>query len=222
MTTGSEIEPMTTASHKPGVRGPGAGPTDARRRYLDQGIGATVIQVLQGDCYVSAAPDEVLTTVLGSCVSACVRDPVARCGGMNHFLLPAGRERPVEDIAAASLRYGSFAMEQLINTVMASGGHRERLEIKVFGGANVMRGMTAIGHRNADFVEEFLRSEGFEVAAQHLRGIWPRKIQFFPHSGQVRMRELKDGSATGLIGREVREGPRVAANPAGGTIELFD
>lgn len=195
---------------------------DGRRRYHDKSIGATIVQVMQGDCYVSSAPTEVLTTVLGSCVSACVRDPIARCGGMNHFLLPAGREQVEADVATASLRYGSFAMEQLINAVMAAGGQRDRLEIKVFGGANVMRGLTAIGHRNADFVEEFLTSEGFTVAAKHLRGIWPRKIQFFPHSGQVRMRELKDGSAVGLIEREERESPRVAAKPVSGTIELFD
>ena len=195
---------------------------DERRRYVDSAIGATVVQILQGDCYVSAQQDEVLSTVLGSCVAACVRDPVIRCGGMNHFLLPAGKEQSAANVATASLRYGGFAMEQLINAVMAAGGQRDRLEIKVFGGANVMRGMTAIGHRNADFVEEFLTTEGFAIAARHLRGNWPRKILYFPHSGQVRMRELTDGSAAGLAEREVHSSPRIAAKPAAGSIELFD
>lgn len=197
-------------------------PVVDRRRYFDSKLSATVVQVYQGDFYVGSAPDEVLATVLGSCVSACVRDPVARCGGMNHFLLPAGRENSENDISGLSLRYGGFAMEQLINAVLAAGGQRDRLEIKVFGGANVLRGHSGVGHRNADFVEEFLAAEGFRIAGKHLRGTWPRKLQFFPHSGQVRMREIKEQSATRVFEQEVRASPRPATNPAAGSIELFD
>lgn len=194
-----------------------------RRRFYDANLQATVVQVYQGDFYITHSPDEVLTTVLGSCVSACVRDPVVQCGGMNHFLLPAARDQADSNVAALSLRYGSFAMEQLINAVLAAGGQRDRLEIKVFGGANVMRGLTAdIGHRNADFVEEFLKSEGFGLTARHLRGTWPRKVQFFPHSGQVRMREIKESAVPGIFEREARAAPRATAKPIAGTIELFD
>lgn len=198
------------------------GTDESRRRYRDASLGATVVQVLQGDCYVTSAPDEVLTTVLGSCVSACIRDPVTRCGGMNHFLLPAGQQMSEADLTMASLRYGGFAMEKLINSIMAAGGERGRLEIKVFGGGNVMKGLSEIGHRNAEFVEEYLQAEGFTITAKHLRGDWPRKVQFFPHSGKVRMRELKDRSAAKLIQQEVRAAPRIADLSTAGSIELFD
>lgn len=210
--------PRTETDPSRPIRGTG----DARRRYRDANLDATIVQVLQGDCYVTAAPDEVLTTVLGSCVSACIRDPVIRCGGMNHFLLPAGHDMSEADLTMASLRYGGFAMEKLINSVMAAGGSRDRLEIKVFGGGNVMKGLSKIGNRNAEFVEEYLKAEGFRIAAKHLRGDWPRKIQFFPHSGQVRMRELKDNTAERLFQQEVRAAPRVASTPTSGSIELFD
>lgn len=192
-----------------------------RRRYFDSELHATIVQVYQGDYYISGEPDEVLSTILGSCVSACVRDPVVKCGGMNHFLLPAGRDE--SNLVALSLRYGGFAMEQLINAVLSAGGQRDRLEVKVFGGANVVRGLSAdIGHRNADFVEEFLKLEGFTPSAKHLRGTWPRKLQFFPHSGQVRMREIKESSVPGIFEKEVRAAPRAATKPVAGTIELFD
>lgn len=194
-----------------------------RRRFFDSNLQATVVQVYQGDFYVTAAPDEALTTVLGSCISACVRDPVTKFGGMNHFLLPAGKEQHESSGAALSLRYGSFAMEQLINAVLSAGGQRDRLEIKVFGGSNVMRGLSGeIGHRNADFVEEYLKQEGFKLTARHLRGTWPRKVQFFPNSGQVRMREIKESAVPGIFEREVRASPQVATKPVSGTIELFD
>lgn len=193
-----------------------------RRRYFDSNLGATVVQVYQGDFYVCGDEDEILATVLGSCISACVRDPVVRCGGMNHFLLPSGRQLTNDDPAGLSLRYGSFAMEQLINSVLAAGGQRQRLEIKVFGGANVVRGLSDVGHRNAEFVEEFLDKEGFTIAGKHLRGTYPRKLQFHPHSGQVRMREIKEKAAVKVFEQEVRASPRVATKPAAGTIELFD
>lgn len=214
---------MTLGSTRPSQSRSQGEDSVERRRYFDSNINATVVQVYQGDFYATAAPDEALNTVLGSCISACVRDPVTKFGGMNHFLLPAGQDQPVSSGAALSLRYGSFAMEQLINAVLSAGGKRERLEIKVFGGSNVMRGLTSeIGHRNADFVEEYLKQEGFALTAKHLRGNWPRKVQFFPHSGQVRMRELKESAAAAIIERETRASPRIVTKPTSGTIELFD
>ena len=192
-----------------------------RRRYFDNRLKATVVQVLQGDYYVSGDAGEVISTILGSCVAACIRDPIVRCGGMNHFLLPEAKQDK-EGVAGLALRYGSYSMEQLINAILARGGRRERLEVKVFGGANVIKGMSKIGYKNADFVERYLKREGLQIAGGHLRGLWPRKVLYYPTVGQVRMRELKDGAASKVFDKEANLAPRTVATDDAGSIELFD
>lgn len=191
---------------------------DERRRYFDKRFGGYVVQICQGDFYVTNRKDEVLSTILGSCISACVRDPVLRLGGMNHFLLPSTSD-PDEE-AMASLRYGSFAMEQLINDILKSGGRRDRLEIKVFGGGNVVKNILGVGHKNADFIETYLENEGLPIAAKHLRGNSPRKILYFPQTGRVKMRELASVAATELHQREISRAVRVEKTDD--AIELFD
>ena len=195
---------------------------DGRRRYFDNRLNVTVVNVFQGDFYVSTTPGEMLATVLGSCIAACVRDPIAKCGGMNHFLLPAGKQATDSDATGLALRYGSYSMEQLINGVLAAGGRRERLEIKVFGGANVVRGLSGVGHKNSAFIEEYLLNEGFDIAAKHIRGSWPRKVHFFPDTGQVRMRELKGKTAERVFDKETKLRARPKVPETAGTIELFD
>jgi chemotaxis protein CheD len=192
-----------------------------RRRYFDSRLKSTVVQVLQGDYYVSGDAGEVISTILGSCVAACIRDPITRCGGMNHFLLPEAKQDN-EGVAGLALRYGSYSMEQLVNAILAQGGRRERLEVKVFGGANVVKGMSKIGCQNADFVERYLKREGFQIAGGHLRGLWPRKVLFYPATGQVRMRELKNDSAAKVFDKEVNLAPRPVPADDAGSIELFD
>lgn len=193
---------------------------DGRRRYFDAGLGMTVVQVLQGDHYVTSRKDEVLTTVLGSCISACIRDPLLGCGGMNHFLLPDGGG--ADDSVSVRMRYGAYAMERLINDILARGGRRERLEIKVFGGGNVVAGLGGVGHRNADFVEAYLEAERLAIAASHLRGTLPRRIQYVPRSGRVRLRELSTDTARDIAARERRRQVRVVQATAAGDVELFD
>jgi len=129
--------------------------TSGARRYRDPRFDAIAVKVFPGDHYVTAIADEMLVTILGSCVTACIRDPLAAVGGMNHFMLPEATGAGW-DTASASMRYGNVAMERLINDILARGGARQRLEIKVFGGGNVMNGTTNIGHRNAEFVEQYL------------------------------------------------------------------
>lgn len=192
---------------------------DNRRRYFDRSLGCNVVQVFQGDYYVTNRSNEVLTTVLGSCIAACVRDPRTGYGGMNHFLLP---DAGGGDATGVSLRYGSFAMEQLINDVLARGGQRESLEIKVFGGGNVVQGLTGVGHKNADFIETYLRNEGFIIASQHLRGHSPRKVQYFPRTGRARMRELASSMGKTILEKEVSQTVRTNVNEDSGAIELFD
>lgn len=196
-------------------------PAPARRRHFDPALGLTVVQVLQGDYYVTSRRDEALTTVLGSCIAACVRDPLLGCGGMNHFLLPEAAGPASDLVATARLRYGVHAMDRLIADVLALGGRRERLEVKVFGGGNVVAGLGAVGHRNADFVEDYLRRAGLAVAASHLRGTASRRIQYVPRTGRVRLRELAPEVAAAVPRHEVRRMPRVVAGP-GGSVEVYD
>lgn len=159
-------------------------------RYFDPYFERPTIKLLPGQ-YYATEHDEMLVTVLGSCVSACLRDPIARCGGMNHFLLPAPTPNHSHRFDAAS--YGVHAMELLINDLLKRGALRERLEAKVFGGGAVVDALTRlnVGRNNANFVNSFLRTEGIPVVAGDLEGPHPRKVYFFPRSGEVRVKYLK-------------------------------
>ena len=164
--------------------------TFAAHHYFDREFGLAAVKLLPGEYYVTSS-DMVLTTVLGSCVSACVRDSTAGVGGMNHFMLPEDGD-PTHRDATAAMRYGAYAMEMLINELFKAGAKRERLEAKVFGGGAVLANMTMlnIGERNADFVLRYLHMENVRIAAQDLRGKLPRRINYFPLTGRVTMRKL--------------------------------
>ncbi|MEM6667147.1 MAG: hypothetical protein AAF638_12185, partial [Pseudomonadota bacterium] len=178
------------------------------------------LNVVQGDCTVISDPSAALTTVLGSCIAACVRDPEVRVGGMNHFLLPADRG----DQNDASLRYGCYAMEALINQVLQRGsGRRESLEIKVFGGANVNAGLGHIGHANADFVEDFIRRERLRIVSSDLRGAAARKVLFHPVTGRAFVKHV-GGNQSDLVREELATAKTALDTISGGgddAIELF-
>lgn len=147
--------------------------------YYDRTFDCDAAKILPGEFYFTGK-DMLIVTVLGSCVSACIRDRVSGVGGMNHFMLPDGgadSDNPV----SASMRYGTYAMEVLINELLKAGAKRENMEAKVFGGGNVLRGFTAInvGERNAKFVLDYLRAERMRVIAEDLNDIYPRKVYFF-------------------------------------------
>jgi chemotaxis protein CheD len=137
------------------------------------------IHVIQGEFHVAEGDDVVLTTILGSCVAACIRDPMTGVGGMNHFLLPgeAGDE---------GLRYGVQSMELLVNAMLRRGARRERLEVKLFGGAHLFDGLSDVGAQNSTFAERFVRDEGLNYVGGSLRGDRARRIQFWPSSGRAR------------------------------------
>jgi chemotaxis protein CheD len=189
-------------------------------RYFDAHFNATAVKVLPGDHYVTDSPDEMIVTVLGSCVAACIRDTLIGVGGMNHFMLPESADGGW-GTASASMRYGNFAMEQLINDILKAGGARNRLEVKVFGGGNVLVSSAGIGHRNADFVEEYLRNEGLAIAASDLRGLLPRRVHYFPHTGRVMMLALKRQEDLAVLGHEQIYKSRLGAAPVSGDAELF-
>ena len=189
-------------------------------RYRDPRFDAVAVKVFPGEHYVTDSAGEMLVTVLGSCVAACIRDPVIGVGGMNHFMLP---ESGGDGWGGASpcMRYGNVAMERLINDILARGGLRQRLEIKVFGGGNVMRGSSNIGHRNADFVEEYLAAEGLRITAAHLRGDLPRRVHFFPATGQVMLLELRRPEEIAVVKCEAKYKSKLLFEPVPGSVELF-
>ncbi len=190
------------------------------RRYRDPRFDAVAVKVFPGDHYVTADADEMLVTILGSCVTACIRDPLIGVGGMNHFMLPESGGAGW-DTASASMRYGNVAMERLINDILKRGGARERLEIKVFGGGNVMNGTTNIGHRNAEFVEEYLAAEGLPIAARHLRGNLPRRVHYFPATGKVMLLELQRSEQEEVVRSEASYKNKIQVEPEVGSVELF-
>lgn len=193
--------------------------TEARRLSgrpcPDPRTGRAVIKLGPGDHAVIDAPDTLLLTVLGSCVAACIRDPVAAVGGMNHFMLPKSPDGRW-GIASSSLRYGNFAMEQLINDILRHGGRRERLEVKVFGGARIGPDTSEIGTRNAKYVEDYLKAEGLMALVSDLRGNRARRLAYLPVSGRAFMTELPDPSHD-IIASERKFHPP----PPYGTVELF-
>lgn len=155
-----------------------------RRRFFDRRLNAMVVSVCQGDFYVTSRPNELLSTVLGSCIAVCMRDPVVGCGGMNHFLLPT-QNGLADELPSPVLRYGSYSIERMTNALLAYGACRSRLEIKVFGGANIVAGIRNFGHSNADFVEKYFAREGLRIAAKDLRGVKTRRLKYFPFSGRA-------------------------------------
>lgn len=188
----------------------------APRRYLNARDGLLHTQITQGEAYISAQENEVVTTILGSCVAACIRDPVARVGGMNHFLLPEGSGRD-----RAAMRYGVHSMELLINALLGHGAQRDRLEAKLFGGANVIASQSGIGWRNAEFAERFLADEGVPVVGGDLRGHAPRRIQYWPASGRARQQAIVTDAAT-LVSRELSEAQQEYNNAGeADNVELF-
>lgn len=140
------------------------------------------IVVMQGKYQISARPEVVLSTLLGSCVAMCLHDPIAGVGGMNHFLLPG----PDAADHASSLRYGAYAMELLVNGLLATGARRSQLRARLFGGARMLAGLTDLGARNAEFAETYLRRENIAYAGGSLRGDRGRRVEFWPHTGRTR------------------------------------
>lgn len=194
---------------------------DGTRRYYDQNFEVTVVKLFSGDCYVTNAPDEMLVTILGSCVAACIRDPVVGVAGMNHFLLP-GDPGATSNGASDAARYGAFAMEKLINSILALGGRKERLEIKLFGGGNVIDSSAMIGTKNIAFVKDFLKREGYGLAASDLGGDQPRRVHYFSADGRVKLRKLQRKEDLRIISEEREYEHVLSEKPVEGSIELFN
>jgi chemotaxis protein CheD len=207
------------------TRAPEAGGSTTTSRIFDASLGCWTTKVQPGEFYITVAhADEAITTVLGSCVAACIRDPDAAIGGMNHFMLPEESQHGRDDWRQAvglATRYGSYAMESLINGLLKLGARRERLEIKLFGGGQVLDVDIPVGLRNIDFARRWLEMEALPVVAQDVGGKVPRRIVYYPASGTVKVKQLRAIESREVVNNERRYLGDVAAQPLVGEIVLF-
>lgn len=196
-------------------------PHIAPNRYYDRHFERDAVKILPGE-YYATTQQSLIVTVLGSCVSVCLRDPVSGVAGMNHFLLP--HEGGSGDVLSESARYGVYAMDILINHMLKLGASRYRLEAKVFGGGNVLKGFTStsVGERNSEFVLDYLKTENIPVLAKDLLDIFPRKVYFFAESGQVLVRKIKSLHNTTIMDRESAYRMQLRNSRSSGDVELFD
>lgn len=194
------------------------------RRNWNNVLSTYAARILPGEYYVTRHREGVSTT-LGSCISACIRDSVFGIGGMNHFMLPAGSGGDADDWKATGLgaatRYGNYAMEHLINEIMRNGGKRENLEVKIFGGGRIIEKSTEVGARNIAFVRDYLSAEGLKVVAEDVGDIYPRMVIYFPASGVAKVKRLRSLHNNVIASQEKSYVDSIAAKPVAGDVELF-
>jgi chemotaxis protein CheD len=203
---GSRLERLKAAPRKPG---------EASFFFFDAHFRNDAVKVLPGEYYVDTE-DLIVTTTLGSCIAACLYDRQARIGGMNHFMLPGGQ--------ADSGRYGTYAMELLINEMMKRGASRLTMEAKIFGGGAVISGMNSlnVGERNTTFVMDYLAVERIPVVSKDVMDVYPRKVCFLPASGKAMVKRLAPTNAEALAQQDRLAAQKaLPASTGGGSIDLF-
>ncbi|HEY9066897.1 MAG TPA: chemoreceptor glutamine deamidase CheD [Burkholderiaceae bacterium] len=192
-------------------------PGEASFFYYDAHFKNEAVKILPGEYFVYAE-DILIMTTLGSCIAACLWDRDAKVGGMNHFMLPEGEGD------AGSGRYGSYAMELLINELLKRGAARHSLEAKVFGGGQVISGMNTmnVGERNTHFVTEYLKTERIPIVSKDVLDIYPRKVCFLPASGKAMVKRLAPTNPEALAAQDRAAAQKaVPANTGGGSVDLF-
>jgi chemotaxis protein CheD len=193
-------------------------------RYWDHERGIIAAKILPGEYYVTLE-NELIATVLGSCVSACIRDKESGIGGMNHFMLPetsSGKPKQgSETIIGIATRYGNYAMEHLINTILSNGGKRKNLEVKAFGGGKIIPTLSDVGMKNINFVLDYIDQEGLKLLSQDLGDIYPRKVIYSPKTGKVIMKKIQDLHNDTIAQRERQYFNSLKNVPVEGDIELF-
>jgi len=197
-------------------------------RYWDKMHEVWAAKILPGEFYVSTH-GEMISTVLGSCISVCIRDKKKGIGGMNHFMLPQNNEFSSENWgnnpATSASRYGNWAMEYMINAILKRGGEKKNFEVKVFGGGQMMAKMTDIGQKNILFVYQYLAEEKLKIEASDVGDIYARKVLFFPDTGNVKVRRIKNVKNDTIIRRETEYEKHVSVDDkvksSANNIELF-
>ncbi|MGY4830416.1 chemoreceptor glutamine deamidase CheD [Sphaerotilaceae bacterium SBD11-9] len=203
---GSRLDKLKNQSRKPG---------EASFFFYDAHFKNDAVKILPGEYFVYDE-DILIMTTLGSCIAACIYDRQAKVGGMNHFMLPDG--------AGDSGRYGSYAMELLINEMMKRGASRMTMEAKVFGGGQVVSGMTTmnVGERNTNFVMDYLKTERIPVVSKDVLDVYPRKVCFLPGSGKAMVKRLAPTNTDALLAQDRAAAQKaVPAATGGGSVDLF-
>jgi chemotaxis protein CheD len=193
------------------------------KRFWDQSRDMPMVKILPGEFYVTTQ-DEIVATVLGSCIAACIRDRRTGVGGMNHFMLPQSDDSSGGSWGsgvAVHNRYGNFAMESLINTILKHGGERQYLEVKLFGGGRILAQMTDVGRRNIEFVLNYVEKEHLDVSSQDLGDVCPRKVLYYPLSGRVQVKKLRAIHNDTIAVREKSYLQELQEQPVEGDVELF-
>ncbi len=191
-------------------------------RYWDPRMRQPAAKILPGECYVSKT-GEMIVTVLGSCIAACIRDTRLGVGGMNHFMLPIRAGTKSDSAITSELAYGNWAMEYLVNEILKQGGKKSNLEVKLFGGGKVLSNLSQIdiGGRNIEFVLDFIDKEGLSVRAHDLGSDCPRKVLYFPDTGAVKLKRLKSRANDTIERREREYYDTMTKKPDQSDIELF-
>lgn len=205
------IAPLTTRTHRT-LRG-----FSELHHYWDATASSWIVQILPGEYYVSDQ-NEIITTILGSCISTCIRARNVPLAGMNHFMLP---NEPGQDMKGAALRYGSYAVERLINELVKHGANRSTLEVKVFGGGRVIKSQTDIGASNIRFVREYFQEEGIEIKSEDVGGACARRVRYHCATGRVQIKQLPVGEASDVIQSEQSFQSRLVRERVSGEVELF-
>jgi len=212
----SQTKPASMPSALPGF--------EDINRYWDPAHGHYSAKILPGQYYVSKN-DELIATVLGSCISVCIIDRVAGIAGMNHFMLPLYSKGHSDSwgstAISAETRYGNFAMEHMINDIIKYGGVKSRLELKVIGGGRVMEQMTDVGLRNISFVYDYIANERLQLVKEDVGDRYPRKVIFHVKTGKVKVRKLKKVNNATLIERDAEYSKKLNSETVGGSVDLF-
>lgn len=190
------------------------------KRMTDTRFPHEIAVILPGEFFLSQTP-MVVYTVLGSCISVCLRDPLAGVGGMNHFMLAAPSGFGDSDSWAESGRYGSYAMEMLINGILSRGGHRNRLEAKVFGGGKIYDGSMDVGAKNAAWALDYLEQEGMPPMKADVGDVCPRKVYYFTDTGKVLLKKLDRIQSQDIVKEEKQYEATLQKAPAAGDVTLF-
>jgi chemotaxis protein CheD len=193
-------------------------------RYWDTDRAMSAAKILPGEYYVTGQ-QELITTVLGSCVSACIRDRVFGIGGMNHFMLPISTDGKgwggADDLLSNATRYGNYAMEHMINDILKHGGHKRHLEAKIFGGGQIIENLSDVGSRNIEFVRCYLETEGIRLLNESVGDIHPRKVVYIPATGKAYVKRIKHLHNETVIEREAAYRDELVRQPVSGGVELF-
>jgi len=194
-------------------------------RYYDNKHQVWAAKILPGEFYISSH-GEMISTVLGSCISACIRDTRLGIGGMNHFMLPLQGDHSTSqwgsDANTSATRYGNWAMEYLLNALYKLGARKQNIEVKLFGGGQVLTSMTDVGQRNILFAYSFLSKEGLSVKAADVGDVFSRKVLFFPDTGSVKVRRITNTRNDVIVEREKDYIDTLSSDKQSGDIELFD